>query len=720
MEVDEVINKYSKKIESQISSFNEKKTDLGSVSKEYDQFKQDMMPEISRWEGFTEFFGNIVKFKLSMESQKKIADKLEKAHLNLSPNEVMGAAFISFLIVFFASIFLSVILYILQGTFPLLFLFLGIISSLLLFNYLNSMPDRLAIKWKLKAGSQMIPAILYTIIYMKHTSNLERAINFISQHLEAPLSLDFKKILWDVETGKYSSIKDSLNNYLKFWKDSNSEFVESFHLIESSLYEPLESRRIQILEQSLRVILDGVYEKMLKYTHEIKSPLTNLYMLGVILPTLGLAMLPLASVLMGGVIKEFHVFALFNIIIPFLVLYLTSQIMLKRPGGHGETTLLRKNPLYYLYKSKKPYYFALLICLPIFLLGILPLIFGYTGLPQILGLSKDYVFSDIGLGFLGGGKLFGFEETSNGIVGPFSIFSLFLSLLIPLSISLFFIISFSLRSKELIKSRDQTKKLEAEFNSSLFTLGNKLGSGIPAELAFSKVAETSKGQKTENFFKIVSLNIQSMGMSLERAIFDSKRGALIYYPSNLIATSMKILIESVKKGLKVAAQSLTGISEYVRNLHKINERLKDLLAEIISDMKSNMTFLAPLLAGIVVGVVSMINEILLKLKDLTAIGTNEASLIGGFNLLNITELFNILNMIPPYFLQIIIGLYVIQIIFILTKTLVTINCGEDRLKQTYEISKNLLKGTLLYLIVSAISMLALSSLARIALGELSV
>ena len=58
------------------------------------------------------------------------------------------------------------------------------------------------------------------------------------------------------------------------------EFVEAIHLVSSSLFESSEGRRVEILERALTVILDGVYDKMLKYTHEVKSPLTNVYMLG--------------------------------------------------------------------------------------------------------------------------------------------------------------------------------------------------------------------------------------------------------------------------------------------------------------------------------------------------------------------------------------------------------------------------------------------------------
>ena len=54
-----------------------------------------------------------------------------------------------------------------------------------------------------------------------------------------------------MQTEKYENVKDSLEDYLDTWKDYNMEFVESMHLIESSLYEGEESRRIELLEKSL-------------------------------------------------------------------------------------------------------------------------------------------------------------------------------------------------------------------------------------------------------------------------------------------------------------------------------------------------------------------------------------------------------------------------------------------------------------------------------------
>ncbi len=720
MDVNEVLAKYSRKLEGEMQT-NMIQQDVSQVSSDYIRFKKDMMPEYSRYEKWAKYLGKIIKIKISQKDEAKIREHIYAAHLDLEPSQVAGFAIISFILVFFLGVLVSVAVWFFAGnasleTFPIFFLFLILVMCMFLFYYLYTMPYMLAVKWKLKASSQMVPAVLYTVIYMKHTSNLERAVSFVSQHIEPPLALDFKKILWDVETGRYSSIKDSLDAYLDFWKDTNIEFVESFHLIESSLYEPNEARRVMILERALKVILDGVYEKMLKYTHSVKSPLTNLYMLGIVLPTLGLALLPLASTMLQGAIKFYHIIVFFDIIIPFFVFYLVSQVMLQRPGGYGETDLLEKNPNYPLYVSKKPYYIALAICIPLLIVGFLPLIFGYTSVPNWLSLERDYKLQGTVLEFLGS-ELFGFIDSEGSKKGPFSGMSIVLSLFIPFSVCLFFIIVYSMKTKELIKSRNQTKDLEKEFNSSLFTLGNRLGDGIPAEIAFAKVAESSKGQKTEDFFRIVNTNIQSMGMSLDSAIFDSRRGALIFYPSNLIATSMRILIESAKKGLSVAAQSLMSISDYVKNIQKINERLNDLLAEVVSDMRSNMSFLAPLLAGIVVGLSAMITGILAKLSAVSNIG-GEASAEGLPDTFKaITGFLNLEFIIPPYYMQLAIGIYIIEIIFILTGALVTIDAGEDRLRRTNETYKSLSRGGLLYLTMALIAVLALSLLANVAMAN---
>ncbi len=707
--VEEILRRHSAKIESQIST---SVVDNVNWSSEYLRFKEEMIPGLSRYERLCETLGRLFRLKPAKKDAEKLARAIKIAHLNVQPEQALTLSVSAFLLVFFAGAIISLAVVLIRGSlnaFPLLFFILMVVLSLFLFYFTNSYPIRLANKWRLKASSQMVPAVLYIVVYMRHTPNLEKAIAFAAEHLQEPLALDFKKVFYDLQIGKFSTIKESLDNYLETWRDYSSEFIESFHLIESSLFEPNNNQRIVILEKSLQVILDGVYDRMLKFTHEVRSPLTNVYMLGVVLPTLGLALLPLASALVGEYIKLYHVILLFNVLVPFFVFYLNDKIMLLRPGGYGETKLLERNPLYPQYKSRKPYLIAFLIFIPFLLISFMPLIFQYTPLPEFLGLQKDYSFSSVGLGILGNENIFGFSEGN----GPFGFGALVLGMLFPLGIAFFFSIAYSLKTKELIKERTKTNELEQEFNNSLFQLGNRIGSGTPVELVFARAAESAKGLRTEDFFRRVNYNIQQMGMSVESAIFDSRRGAMRYYPSNLIATSMRILVEAAKKGLKIAAVSLMSISEYVRNINKITDRLRDLLAEVVSDMRSNMSFLAPLLSGIVVGLAVMITAILGKLATSASMLTDA----GGFaNLSMINSLFQIGNMIPPYYLQMVIGIYIIEIIFILSGTLVSIDSGEDKLQRTNSIGKNLRSGSLLYFATALIASVALFVLVAIVLG----
>ena len=138
----------------------------------------------------------------------------------------------------------------------------------------------------------------------------------------------------------------------------------------------------------------------------------------------------------------------------------------------------------------------------------------YTPFPELLGLQQDYTFSEFGVEIFGDEMIFGFNEVGGGFVGPFGIGALILSMFLPLGFALFFSMVFKDKTKDLIKERNKTKQLEREFTNSLFQLGNRLGNGMPPELVFGKVAESSKGLKTEDFFRRVNYNIRQMGIYL--------------------------------------------------------------------------------------------------------------------------------------------------------------------------------------------------------------
>jgi hypothetical protein len=693
---------YKRQIEKELGA----KTSHSKVSsREYNEFKRAYMPKhMTLYEQLCNLSEKILKISPDKKKEKDIIENINIAHLNITPTGVVSFSFLAPLTIILFGSLLSYVL--LQSTF---FIFFFFIIGITLIKPLGNLPSYIANSWRLKASNQMVLCIFYVVTYMRHTSNIENALEFAADHLATPLSLDLKKVLWDVETEKYESIKESLEIYLQTWKKWNFEFIESFHLIESSLYEGSESRRLNSLDKSLDVILSETYEKMLHYAHNLQSPITMLHMLGIILPILGLVILPMVVSFMEGV-RWYHIAALYNVALPVSVYYLGKNILSRRPTGYGQTDISEENPGLKKYKNVilkltnfefliNPIFFSIFIGVLFLIIGLSPVVMYSIGLTDF-GFGAEDLTSECGRKFC----MLGYREssTTGEVIGPYGLGASVLSLSITMAFGLSIGIFYRLRSKNVIKIRERSKKLELEFASALFQLGNRLGDGLPAEIAFGKVADVMEGTISGSFFKLVSRNIRRLGMSVKKAVFDPTHGALVTFPSNLIESSMKVLIQSIKKGPMIAAEALTNVSRYIKEIHSVNERLKDLMADIISSMNSQIKFLTPAIAGIVIGITSMVTSILGKLgTQLQDVATGgQAGLTGLFS-----------DGIPTYYFQIIVGLYVVQITYILTILVNGIENGSDKLSEKYQLGNNMIRGTLLFCTISLVVMLLFNMIA---------
>ena len=688
---------------------------------EYQEFKAEFLSKkLNLYEKLCGISEKILKIKPDPKRAEEMQEAINITHLNMTPS---GATSFSILIPIIGALFGSLFAYLVfQSTFFVLFFLVG---ALIMIKPLGKMPDFLANNWRLKASNQMVLCIFYTVTYMRHTSNLEKAIEFASQHLAPPLSLDMKKVLWDVETENYSSVKESLDAYLATWKKWNLEFIEAFHLIESSLYEGDESRRLNALDKSLDVILDETYEKMLHYAHNLQNPITMLHMLGIILPILGLVILPLVVSFMDNV-RWYHLAVIYNLILSVIVYYLGKNILSRRPTGYGDTDISEENPELKKYRNiiikigksevqLDPFFFCLIIGVVLFLIGISPLIMQLSGIPDIgFGDPDDKSPCKFTYCFLE----YRISNITQKKIGPYGIGASLASLFIPLAFGLSIGLYYRMKSKNVIKIRNKAKQLELEFAGALFQLGNRLGDNLPVEIAVAKVSDVMEGTISGSFFQLVSLNIRRLGMNIDRAIFDPQHGALVSFPSNLIESSMKVLTQAIKKGPLIAAQALTNVSRYIKEIHKVNERLNDLMADIISSMKSQISFLTPAIAGVVVGITSMITSILGKLggqlKDVTAQSGTEAS--GGSA--GILGLFG--DGIPTFYFQLIVGIYVVQITYILTIISNGVENGSDKLNERFQLGNNLIRSTVLYVVISAIVMILFNFIAGTILTKTGV
>jgi hypothetical protein len=697
----DLVQRYKQKLQEQLELSTIEAHPI--LSKEYKTFKQEAMPgHMSVYERACRLAGRMLRIRVEPKRAAVLQESIDMCHFAVTPSDIIAFSIlfpIAFMIVGTgASLALGTSLF-----YTIFFLIAGIALMFVFGRY----PVFLANNWRMKASNQMVLCIFYVVTYMRHTSNLELAIEFASEHLSPPLALDLKKILWDVETQKYESVKESLELYLETWRKWNNEFVESFHLVVSSLYETAEERRLGLLDKSLDVILEETYERMLHYAQNLKGPITMLHMLGIILPILGLVILPLIVSFMENV-AWYHLATLYNIVLPVIVYMLGKNILSKRPTGYGDTDIAELNPSLKKYRNIiirvgnselaiNPVFICTLIGVICLLLALLPVIL------HAIHPEPEY---DIPLP--AGFTLLGYRtsQVTGKIIGPFGMGASLLSLFYPLALALSLGIYYRLRSKNVIKIREQTRRLEDEFASALFQLGNRLGDGVPAEIAFSKVASVMPDTVSGNFFNVVATNISKLGMGVRDALFNPRTGALVYFPSNVIQSSMKVLVEGIRKGPVIAAQAILNVSRYIKEIHKVNERLKDLMADVISDMKSQITFLTPAIAGIVIGITSMITTILGALAgNIKTLGTSE---IGG-RVSDIAGLFG--DGIPTYYFQIVVGLYVVQIVYILTILANGIENGADKLQERYDLGKNLISSTMLYCILSLVVILVFNIIA---------
>ncbi len=698
-----LLEKYKARVKEEFGEFSVSASPK-VTSREYAEFKRELYPaRYSFYEKACNFSYGLLKLKVDSITAEKKQKNIDACHLNATPSGVTSLAILAGLAVIVFGSLATFALPVLFGLEPMFFFVIFFtIGGLLMIPFLQRVPDFMANTWRMKASNQMVQSIFYMVTYMRHTSNLERAIGFAADHLEQPLSLDFRKILWDVETQKFSTIRDSANSYLERWKEWDKEFVESFHLVESSLFEASEERRLSLLDKALDVILEGTYENMLHYAHNLKSPMTMLHMLGIILPILGLVILPLVVSFMSSESSPFvmviYISMLYNVSLPIGVFYLGKIILSKRPAGYGATDIGEqpgvkkfRNVLIHLGKNLEikinPLYFSMMIFIIALVIGFSPLIL-HSADPAFEIRNEDGSLRL--MEYVCPPEILNCKEEEK--IGPYGMGASILSIIFIAGLGLSIGLYFALRSKNVIKIRERTKDLEDEFSSALFQLGNRLGDGLPAEIAFAKVAETMEGSTSGDFFNLAEKNITRLGMGMEQAIFDPRVGALASFPSKVIESSMKVLIESIRKGPRIAAQALLSMSRYIKEIHRVEERLMDLMADVIASMKSQIKFLTPAIAGIVIGITSMISAILTRLSAQLTEFSSRGEQVGGMG-----DLLTIFGIgIPTFHFQIVVGIYIVQIVYILTILSSGIENGADKLGERYELGKNLISSTLLY------------------------
>jgi len=401
--------------------------------------------------------------------------------------------------------------------------------------------------------------------------------------------------------------------------------------------------------------------------------------LGIILPVMGLVMLPMVVSFMGDVVKIWHIILLYNIALPSIVYLLARNTINNRPSG------VSTSDIYDFYADKN---YKATVKIGNKNLRVSPTLMGIAVaavfiIPSILYFANLYSDPNILL------------TTENTLT------TLLFSLLSIVGLGYGFGTYYKLRVKDLVKQQNDLNKLDEEFANSVFQLGNRLEEGIPVEKAFKKVAETMPHSPVSVLFTNIYNNLVTNRMNLKQAIFDSKIGAVSRINSSLIRGVMRIIVEGSQKGSKIVSYSLITISRFLNSIKNVNERLKDLLAETIASLESEVKIFIPLIIGIVVSMAVLTTNILVSLSaqigELGNLGSGEDSLSFGTTLLDI---FKVDYLIPSWIFQLVVGVYLIQVTILMSYLLSGIVHGAQKVERGNTIQKNLFISTTIYFIVA--------------------
>ncbi len=647
------------------------------------EYKLYVKKEIEKKSWYESLANGSTKF-LKVEPDKKSKEELENAisftGLKITPAGPMSL-FVSTIVIF---AILGIFLLLLQGfknfIMPMILIIVGVGFGYYFYKY----PINQVKVMRIRASSQVVLAILYMVVSMRMSPNLERALRFAAANVTGELATDMRRLLWDIWMRKYNSADEAIGEYIAKWKPENEEFAEALRLIRDSQYHTPEVAN-KTLDEALALILEGTKTRMKHYTQDLRLPVMVIHMMGIILPVLGTIMAPMASIFLAGSIRAEHFIIGYDIVLPLFILWFIKNTLKKRPTTFSQIDIGHHPGIppagSFLIKSGKKkiafpaFPIAIIITLAIL---ILPILY-FTASPDKL------------------------IPTGSSLQGKqFPTDALFMSMLIIVSIAVGLAVYFILITFQSTKIQRRIEATESQFELALFQLGNRVGGGVPLEVAISRSIEDVKDLEIAGLFRMASYNMSRLGFSPKDAFFHKKVGAIRYYPSQLIRNIMYTIVDTAGRGVRYASSSMLTISEYLRNIRETQEYIRDILSETVSSMKFQAYMLTPIITGLIVSMSQVITDVLAALgRRLATSGLLSGS---GLDEFGVAKIFgDVDKAIPPAIFQLIIGVYLIQVIIILAIFLTKINHGDNKVVQWNMAAKMLLVGIAVYSIVALIS-----------------
>ncbi len=562
------------------------------------------------YEKLCELAGKSEGLKDIHEPPEELKRNLEFSGIDAKPDEVVALS-LSGLI--FGALAAAVFLFLsFLFDFPLLPSLLVLPLPAILFFSIGWYPSWKVETERAEGWGNTLRFISYLVAALKINPNLEQAANFTVGAQGKSLIENFRDELWKTCMGIHNNVGEALTKFSLRWEDKSEELKRSIDLIKSSFSERKESTRKRMLDRSLDTTFEGIRRRMEEYSDEIQLPTIVIYGIGVLLPLILIAVLPVLSssgIRMGAVkLTIIYCFAL-----PLGVYLLKKQVLSKRPTVFVAPDIPPRDD-----KMKAMFISAAFATLP----G--PLAF-------LLGL---------------GGSL--------------------LVLVVLWSLSSSAAVFCYLSSKETYRVRKRNSRLEEEFTDTMAQLGNQLKSNRPAENAFRRTAEITRGSEMSEIFERTSANLRVGGMDISSALFDPKEGSLKEVHSIQIRHTFRFLTDLLSRSVEAAGRAIINVVDQLKELNDVENQIRRDLREITNSMKSVSLFFAPFVASVTVQLQRVLSE-----------KTGSMPFFGGG-----------VNISTPSFMAV-LGFYIIVLTILLLSYAVEIEHGDDDLVKRMEIARGL-------------------------------
>ncbi len=454
-------------------------------------------------------------------------------------------------------------------------------------------PEVVEKRMKADCIGEIPEAINFMTMSMRINPSLHRAVLFAAENAKEPISSGLKKISWDVYMREQVSLEESFLDFAIEWGEWNENLKRSLYAVRSAMLEKTEEGFRNALMRANDIVIDGTKQEVEDFTNSLQTPTTILFAIGVLLPLVVGAMLPMAALgglditgMTGGgteysspVTLPIVVF-LMNVVFPLSAFLYSYHIIGKRPGMRRPVEI----------ENDRATSIHLLISV-ILLVGIgLMISLFYPSLQFMMPLPFFFLFT------------------------------------IPIG---YYCIATSYKGK---RERERISKMEEQFPDALFQLGSRIAEGASLEKALVTTSNSLRDTEVSDLFDEISSSLKITRLSIEETLFGDK-GLLIDHPSKTIKTAMKMVIKISEKDPEKAGKTIMKVANYKQDLQEMDDELKNMLSKSVEMMKGTTLIFAPITMGIISSLYFMLEDVFSNLGGVEMISPLAFSTIIGIYLI---------------------------------------------------------------------------------------